>query len=110
MLLTPLRCIKSPLLVANRQSCDGQGIYFIFGWRTEQYNKYTCRQVSVSTALGSTFGADFFNCSGGLSNTTADSGWACMGSLQKDYLIKQRTPAGVSIQTAFVGFGSDFSV
>ena len=36
----------------------------------------------MSTALGSTFGADF-NCSGDLSNTTADSGWACMGSLQK---------------------------
>ena len=30
-----------------------------------------------------------------------------MGEFAKDYLIKQK--AGVSIQTAFVGFGSDFS-
>ena len=73
---------NSPLpAVANRQSCDGQGIYFLSDG--EPNNTTNTRSASVmSTALGSTFGADF-NCSGGLSNTTADSGWACMGSLQK---------------------------
>ncbi|OUT24858.1 pilus assembly protein tip-associated adhesin PilY1, partial [Acinetobacter nosocomialis P020] len=72
-------------------------------------NTTNTRSASVmSTALGSTFGADF-NCSGGLSNTTADSGWACMGEFAKRLFDKTKNPAGVSIQTAFVGFGSDFS-
>lgn len=99
---------NSPLpAVANRQSCDGQGIYFL---SDGEPNKTTdTRSASImSTALGSTFGADF-NCSGGLSNTTADSGWACMGEFAKRLFDKTKNPAGVSIQTAFVGFGSDFS-
>ena len=99
---------NSPLpAVANRQSCDGQGIYFLSDG--EPNNTTNTRSASVmSTALGSTFGADF-NCSGGLSNTTADSGWACMGEFAKRLFDKTKNPAGVSIQTAFVGFGSDFS-
>lgn len=99
---------QSPLpAVANRQSCDGQGIYFLSDG--EPNNTTNTRSASVmSTALGSTFGADF-NCSGGLSNTTADSGWACMGEFAKRLFDKTKNPAGVSIQTAFVGFGSDFS-
>ncbi|ENG3492487.1 VWA domain-containing protein [Acinetobacter baumannii] len=99
---------NSPLpAVANRQSCDGQGIYFL---SDGEPNKTTdTRSASImSTALGSTFGA-VFNCSGGLSNTTADSGWACMGEFAKRLFDKTKNPAGVSIQTAFVGFGSDFS-
>lgn len=99
---------NSPLpAVADRQSCDGQGIYFL---SDGEPNKTTdTRSASVmSNALGSTLGVDF-NCSGGLSNTTADSGWACMGEFAKRLFDKTKNPAGVSIQTAFVGFGSDFS-
>lgn len=99
---------QSPLpAVANRQSCDGQGIYFLSDG--EPNNTTNTRSATVmSTALGSTLGADF-NCSGGLSNTSSDSGWACMGEFAKRLFDKTKNPAGVSIQTAFVGFGSDFS-
>ncbi|QIT19683.1 VWA domain-containing protein [Acinetobacter pittii] len=99
---------QSPLpAVANRQSCDGQGIYFLSDG--EPNNTTNTRSATVmSTALGSTLGANF-TCSGGLSNTTADSGWACMGEFAKRLFDKTKNPAGVSIQTAFVGFGSDFS-
>ncbi|MEO4176919.1 PilC/PilY family type IV pilus protein [Acinetobacter pittii] len=99
---------QSPLpAVANRQSCDGQGIYFLSDG--EPNRTTNTRSASVmSTALGSTLGANF-TCSGGLSNTTADSGWACMGEFAKRLFDKTKNPAGVSIQTAFVGFGSDFS-
>lgn len=99
---------QSPLpAVANRQSCDGQGIYFLSDG--EPNNTTNTRSATVmSTALGSTLGANF-TCSGGLSNTTAESGWACMGEFAKRLFDKTKNPAGVSIQTAFVGFGSDFS-
>ncbi|MBJ9702543.1 PilC/PilY family type IV pilus protein [Acinetobacter calcoaceticus] len=99
---------QSPLpAVANRQSCDGQGIYFLSDG--EPNNTTNTRSASVmSTALGGTLGADF-NCSGGLSNTSSDSGWACMGEFAKRLFDKTKNPARVSIQTAFVGFGSDFS-
>lgn len=99
---------QSPLpAVANRQSCDGQGIYFLSDG--EPNNTTNTRSATVmSTALGSTLGANF-SCSGGLSNTSSDSGWACMGEFAKRLFDKTKNPAGVSIQTAFVGFGSDFS-
>ncbi|ENX47583.1 hypothetical protein F886_00519 [Acinetobacter sp. NIPH 542] len=99
---------QSPLpAVANRQSCDGQGIYFLSDG--EPNNTTDTRSATVmSTALGSTLGANF-SCSGGLSNTSSDSGWACMGEFAKRLFDKTKNPAGVSIQTAFVGFGSDFS-
>ncbi|MDI3452754.1 PilC/PilY family type IV pilus protein [Acinetobacter oleivorans] len=99
---------QSPLpAVANRQSCDGQGIYFLSDG--EPNNTTDTRSTTVmSTALGSTLGANF-SCSGGLSNTSSDSGWACMGEFAKRLFDKTKNPAGVSIQTAFVGFGSDFS-
>lgn len=99
---------QSPLpAVANRQSCDGQGIYFLSDG--EPNNTTDTRSATVmSMALGSTLGANF-SCSGGLSNTSSDSGWACMGEFAKRLFDKTKNPAGVSIQTAFVGFGSDFS-
>jgi len=99
---------QSPLpAVVNRQSCDGQGIYFLSDG--EPNNTTDTRSATVmSTALGSTLGANF-SCSGGLSNTSSDSGWACMGEFAKRLFDKTKNPAGVSIQTAFVGFGSDFS-
>ncbi len=81
---------QSPLpAVANRQSCDGQGIYFLSDG--EPNNTTNTRSATVmSTALGSTLGANF-TCSGGLSNTTADSGWACMGEFAKRLFDKTKT-------------------
>jgi type IV pilus assembly protein PilY1 len=94
--------------VANRQSCDGQGIYFLSDGEPnntpiqaqpesavvldkppEQVKfapKVLPRAVDITVAE--------------LSNTTADSGWACMGEFAKRLFDKTKNPAGVSIQTA----------
>lgn len=104
---------NSPLpAVANRQSCDGQGIYFLSDGAAN--NTDTGRASALmSTALGQTYGTDF-SCSGGLSDVrdpqTGDwGGWHCMGEFAKRLFDKTKNPAGVSIQTAFVGFGSDMN-
>ncbi|WP_407651550.1 pilus assembly protein [Acinetobacter sedimenti] len=97
----------SPLpAVADRVSCDGQGVYFLSdGVPNSSSNS---KSTSLMKAALGTLGANF-NCTGGLTNTTNDSGWACMGEFAKKLYNKDTNPAGVSIQTAFVGFGSDFT-
>lgn len=98
---------ESPLpAVADRVSCDGQGVYFLSDG-VPNNSSDTKATTLMKAALG-TFGANF-NCTGGLSNTGNSSGWACMGEFAKKLYNKDTNPAGVSIQTAFVGFGADFT-
>lgn len=95
---------KSPLPdTADRVSCDGQGVYFLSDGAANSSSTAEATQV-MSKALGSS-GAGF-SCSGGLSNTGSDSAWDCMGEFAKKLYDSTKNPAGVSIQTAFVGFGS----
>ncbi|WP_031996690.1 MULTISPECIES: PilC/PilY family type IV pilus protein [unclassified Acinetobacter calcoaceticus/baumannii complex] len=96
---------KSPLPpVSQRQSCDGQGVYILSdGEPTNNVN---------SSVLASALNLSSFSNSGGLSGGT---NWDYMsnfakalfngGVIQSD-ANNATNPANVSIQTAFVGFGS----
>ncbi|MFM6904661.1 MAG: pilus assembly protein PilY [Acinetobacter tjernbergiae] len=95
---------KSPLpAVADRVSCDGQGVYFLSDGAANSSSTSEATQV-MSKALGSN--GTGFSCTGGLTNTGSDSAWDCMGEFAKKLYDGTKNPAGVSIQTAFVGFGS----
>lgn len=92
---------------ADRVSCDGQGVYVLSDG--EANNSSVARSKSIMSAALESYGTGF-SCpsSGGLNTGTAAS-WHCMGELAKKLFNKASNPAGVSIQTAFVGFGSDFN-
>lgn len=99
---------KSPLpAVADRVSCDGQGVYVLSDGAANSTSTSESAKI-MSTALGSTYGADF-SCSGGLAGGGTDSGWDCMGEFAKKLFNASTNPAGVSIQTAFVGFGNEMN-
>ncbi|MEQ1307789.1 PilC/PilY family type IV pilus protein [Acinetobacter bereziniae] len=101
---------ESPLpAVADRQSCDGQGVYILSDGAANSTTETRASNV-MSTALD-TFGSNF-SCSGGLSEAYEGSnpgGWRCMGEFAKKLFDKAKNPAGVSIQTAFVGFGNEMN-
>lgn len=101
----------SPLpAAADRVSCDGQGVYILSDGAAN--GTTTARSTSImSAALGTSGGG--FNCSGGLADANDPDGnpggWHCMGEFAKKLFDKTRNPTGVSIQTAFVGFGNDMN-
>ncbi|WP_335982827.1 PilC/PilY family type IV pilus protein [Acinetobacter haemolyticus] len=101
----------SPLpAAADRVSCDGQGVYILSDGEANRSS--TARSTAImSAALGSS--GSGFSCpsSGGLTNLAPDgeSAWHCMGEFAKKLFDRTTNPAGVSIQTAFVGFGNDFN-
>lgn len=98
---------KTPLpAAADRQSCDGQGVYILSDGAANNTSDTKAGAV-MAAALG-TYG-NGFNCSGGLTGGGDDSGWNCMGEFAKKLFNKSSNPAGVSIQTAFVGFGNDMN-
>ncbi|WP_425426810.1 PilC/PilY family type IV pilus protein [Acinetobacter populi] len=87
---------KSPLPSADkRQSCDGQGVYIL----SDGVPTNTVNTRVLATALNQTS----FSCSGGLSGGT---NWDCMSNFSKRLFDANQNPSGVSIQTAFVGFGA----
>ncbi|MFG0749466.1 VWA domain-containing protein [Acinetobacter ursingii] len=94
----------------DRVSCDGQGIYILSDGAANGTS--TSRATNVMTAALDTKGTDF-NCSGGMTDANDPDGnaggWNCMGEFAKRLFDKTKNPAGVSIQTAFVGFGSDMN-
>ena len=97
---------KSPLpTVANRASCDGQGIYFLSDGQPNSSSD--SRALSVMQKALDTKGS-LFECSNDLSNTDGGSAWRCMGAFAKALFNPAKNPVGVSIKTAFVGFGSEF--
>ncbi|UUS61113.1 MULTISPECIES: PilC/PilY family type IV pilus protein [unclassified Acinetobacter] len=101
---------NSPLpAVDDRQSCDGQGVYVLSDGAANSTNE--SRSINLMTnALGAK-GTDF-DCEGGLSEAFEGynpGGWRCIGEFAKRLFDKNKNPAGISIQTAFVGFGSDMS-
>ena len=106
---TDTNSYESPLPpVADRQSCDGQGVYVLSDGAANSTSE-TRASTLMSNALGATYGNDF-NCEGGLAEGFEGSnpgGWRCMGEFSKRLFDKTQNPAGASIQTAFVGFGND---
>jgi type IV pilus assembly protein PilY1 len=109
---------KSPL-PEKSVSCDGQGIYFL----SDGLPNYSTNDVTegvMSAALTDTYstGVNAFACpisgNDNLPNTIGDgnaemSGWNCMGELARRLFDSEKNPKKVSINTAFVGFGSAFS-
>ncbi len=115
---------KTPLpVVADRASCDGQGIYFLTDGvpnNTTDAEATTIMKQALVGGSGSASSSDYssgFNCAGGLSNTTSNSGWACMGEFAQALYGSPSVAGGsvstnpslASIQTAFVGFGGSFN-
>ncbi|MDH0029831.1 MULTISPECIES: VWA domain-containing protein [unclassified Acinetobacter] len=95
---------------ADRVSCDGQGVYILSDGAANGTS--TTRSTSIMKAALDTSGSGF-NCSGGLTDANDPDGnaggWHCMGEFAKRLFDKTTNPAGVSIQTAFVGFGNDMN-
>lgn len=104
---------KSPLPESSKRvSCDGQGIYILSDGEPNGTSNTESQELmrKVLTSPSSTTLSDF-TCSstdGELSNISNNTGWKCMGAFAQK-LYHNSNYAGVSIQTAFVGFGSDFN-
>lgn len=110
---TDLVSYNSPLpAAADRVSCDGQGVYILSDGQPTDKTDSTLNSV-MNASLDSTS----FNCSAsGALSSTRD--WHCMsnyakklfnGGLIQSVAANATNPVNVPIQTAFVGFGSDFS-
>jgi type IV pilus assembly protein PilY1 len=110
---------KSPLpAAADRETCDGQGIYFL----TDGYpnsSDSTIATTIMKSALTNSFNTGF-NCTGGLSDSGTGYGsqsqWSCMSKFAQTLYgppaldgSVTTNPAGVSIKTALVAFGSVFT-
>lgn len=95
----------------KRVSCDGQGVYILSDGAANTTSD--TRASKLMSAALDTYGTGF-SCYGGLSDAYDDTGralggWNCMGEFAKRLFDKTKNPAQVSIQTAFVGFGSDMN-
>lgn len=103
----------SPLpAVADRVSCDGQGVYILSdGQPTDKTDS------TLSSIMNATLNTTSFSCStSGALSSTRD--WHCMSNYAKKLfnggviqasVANATNPVNVPIQTAFVGFGGDFS-
>lgn len=104
---------KSPLPESSKRvSCDGQGIYILSDGEPNGTSDTESQELmqKVLTNPNTTTLSDF-NCSAAgtnLSNINNNTGWKCMGAFAQK-LYSNTNYAGVKIQTAFVGFGSDFN-
>lgn len=109
---------NSPLpAVENRVSCDGQGVYVLSDGVPNASSDENAEKQMIN-ALANPFintSIPNFSCnvsSSDLSNplTGGDSGgaWKCMGEFAKR-LYSGVNPAGVKIQTAFVGYSGSFN-
>lgn len=94
----------SPLpAAAQRQSCDGQGVYILSDGEANN-SRTSYAQPIMQQALNDTG----FRCSDAGLSSSGTGAWHCMGEFAQYLFDKTKNPAGVSIQTAFVGFGNDF--
>ena len=103
-----------------KKTCSGQGIYFLTdgepnpggGTTTGADGKSGTAYELMSKTLDDK--ASLFNCSASpLGNrsgyyNTSNNGWACIGRYTQALLDSTKNPMGLKIQTAVVGFGSDF--
>lgn len=92
-----------PARVTSSKQCNTQGIYFLTDGYPNQNSGYdTFMQSTLGTKSSS------FNCSG-VPLHSNDYKWNCIGNYAKALLNPTQNPAGVSIKTAVVGFGSEFA-
>ncbi|WP_160240918.1 PilC/PilY family type IV pilus protein [Acinetobacter indicus] len=107
---------KSPL-PTNKVSCDGQGVYVLSDGEPNDSSD-AAAQTQMINALSSPVlnpPDTNFSCNVSSSNLTnpltgGNSGgaWKCMGEFAKR-LYSGANPAGVKIQTAFVGYSNSFN-
>lgn len=115
--------------IDSSKQCNTQGIYFLTDGAPTYYNsngnnvrdqyKRSVLEAFMKKSLGTK--ASAFSCgnastlgqysSGYSSGSNMDrpNGWDCIGAYTKALLDPALNPAGVTIKTAVVGFGSDFS-
>lgn len=93
----------APARVTSTKQCNTQGIYFLTdGQPNYSNNSYGSFMTSTLGDKGSSFG-----CTTNQLVSTGNS-WGCIGNYAKSLLSPALNPAGVSIKTAVVGFGSSF--
>ncbi|MEG1725189.1 MAG: PilC/PilY family type IV pilus protein [Anaerovoracaceae bacterium] len=96
----------APTSVSSTKQCNTQGIYFLTDGEPNYNNNngnYTTFMKKTLESKGSTF-----SCGTNQLVTTGNS-WGCIGNYTKALLDTTKNPAGVTIKTAVVGFGSDFN-
>lgn len=115
--------------IDSSKQCNTQGIYFLTDGAPTYYNsngnnvrdqyKRSVLEDFMKKSLGakgasfscnneSTLGKYSSGYSSG-SNMSIPNGWDCIGAYTNALLDPNSNPAGVTIKTAVVGFGSDFS-
>ncbi len=104
---------RSPLpAVADRKSCDGQGVYILSDGEPNDGPESEVLPA-MQNVLGS-FGTNFTCPSNGLVNTKyaleliPNSGWHCIGELAKKIFDPSQNPQHAKFKTAFVGYGASF--
>ncbi|MFV5426706.1 pilus assembly protein PilY [Acinetobacter towneri] len=91
---------------SDRQSCDGQGVYILSDGEANGSSLSEASSV-MKAALTDSFNTDF-DCDTDIPNT-GNSASGCSGVFAKKLFDPDTNPAGVSIKTAFVGFGGAMS-
>lgn len=84
-------------------SCDGQGIYILSDGQPNNTDNTRSAAIMAKSLNSTSFSCDVSN---GL--TDSGGGWKCMGAFAKQ-LYSGVNPKNRVIQTAFVGFGKEFS-
>ncbi|WP_234954408.1 PilC/PilY family type IV pilus protein [Acinetobacter johnsonii] len=109
---------KSPLPIPEKRvSCDGQGVYVLSDGEpnaSSDENAELQMKVALAQPTTNVISNDFFcdvdssTLTNPLTGGNTGGAWKCMGEFAKK-LFSNANPAGVKIQTAFVGFGSSFN-
>lgn len=97
----------APTSINSSKQCNTQGIYFLTDGDPTYYNYYGEGYDSLMshTLAGK---SNAFSCTTNHLLSTGNS-WGCIGNYAKALLDSSKNPAGVSIKTAVVGFGSSFN-
>ncbi|MEG2430885.1 MAG: PilC/PilY family type IV pilus protein [Acinetobacter sp.] len=102
---------KTPLSDAeDRQSCDGQGVYILSDGEANASGTGAAKSV-MQAALTDAYSTNF-ECGDALIDANGNSSASamnCMANFAKKLFNPDTNPTGVSIKTAFVGFGSEMS-
>lgn len=94
----------------DRQSCDGQGVYVLSDGEANASGTEGAKSV-MQTALTDAYSSGF-ECDDTLidaNDNSSNSAMNCMANFAKKLFNPNTNPTGVSIKTAFVGFGGDMS-
>lgn len=107
---------NSPL-PSNRVSCDGQGVYVLSDGEPNDSSDAAAETQMINALSATTLNPlnTNFSCNVDSSNLTnpltggnTGGAWKCMGEFAKR-LYSGQNPAGVKIQTAFVGYSNSFN-